>query len=323
VVVRPAEACGPDHFVGVYDHDRELVPAAADFLLEALARDGAAVVIATAPHRDALDRALAARGCALEALRANGRYRSLDADATLARIMRDGRPDARAFTETIGGVLDDAAPSGPVRLFGEMVGLLWDRGNLSGAVELETLWNELAAGRPFALFCAYTMSSLSISGDLEAVKQMCDRHSHVVALQDSGPDGREPTVVTGREHYDRLFVAAPTVLREVRQFVRAVLREWDDDELGSTAEIVASELATNAVQHAHSPFRISIARSPGVIRIAVRDTSFDPPEHVRDDARHDGGRGVRLVAALSRAWGTRDEADGKTVWAEVARAPTH
>jgi anti-sigma regulatory factor (Ser/Thr protein kinase) len=323
VVVRPAEACGPDHFVGVYDHDRELVPVAAGFLFGSLAHTGAAVVIATAEHRRALDRALDAKGCPLEPLRANGRYLSLDADATLARIMRDGRPDARAFTDTIGAVLDDAARRGPVRLYGEMVGLLWDGGNLAGAIELETLWNELAARQTFSLFCAYTMSSLSISGDLEAVKQMCDRHSHVVSLHDGGPDGRDPAVVSGPEHYDRLFVAAPTVLREVRQFVRAVLHAWDDDEIGSTAEIVASELATNALQHAHSPFRISISRFPGVIRIAVRDTSFDPPEHVRDDARHDGGRGVRLVAALSRAWGTGDEPDGKTVWAEVARAATH
>jgi anti-sigma regulatory factor (Ser/Thr protein kinase) len=314
---------GPDHFVGVYDHDGELVPVAAGFLSGSLAHDGAAVVIATARHRRALDRALEAKGCPVQALRATGRYRSLDAEATLARIMRDGRPDAQAFAETIGAVLDDAGLGGPVRLYGEMVGLLWDGGNRSGAIELEALWNDLAAQREFSLFCAYTLSSLSMADDLEAVKQMCDRHARVVSLHVVGPDGRDPAVVAGPEHYDRLFVATPPVLREVRQFVRTVLHAWDDEEIGSTAEIVASELATNALRHAHSPFRISMSRSPGVIRIAVRDASFDPPEHVRDDARHDGGRGVRLVAALSRAWGTGDEPDGKTVWAEVARVATH
>ena len=194
-------------------------------------------------------------------------------------------------------------------------------GTRQGAIELESLWNELATQRTFSLFCAYTMSSLSTRATSRRSSRCATGTRDVVSLHDRSPHGRDPAVVGGPEHYERLFVAAPTVLREVRQFVRAVLHAWDDDEIGSTAEIVASELATNALQHAHSPFRISISRSPGVIRIAVRDTSFDPPEHVRDDARHDGGRGVRLVAALSRDWGTADEPDGKTVWAEVARAP--
>ena len=56
------------------------------------------------------------------------------------------------------------------------------------------------------------------------------------------------------------------------------------------------------------------------IRITVRDAWFDPPEHQTWDHSPSGGRGVRLVAALSRAWGADEEVDGKTVWAELPRA---
>jgi anti-sigma regulatory factor (Ser/Thr protein kinase) len=312
--------CGHDHVVAVYDVDDELVSAVAAFLGEALAQDGAAVVIATDAHRRALDAALAAQGHPLEVLIATGQYRSLDASATLAAFMRDDRPDADRFASVIGTVLDEVPRSaGPVRLFGEMVGLLWDDGNLAGAIELETFWNDVAAHHTFALFCAYATSSLETSADLTAVKRMCDRHSGVVALHASKWRGCDRAVGAGSEHYVRLFVATPTVLREVRHFVREALHTWGDDDLGSTAEVVATELATNAVRHAHSPFCVSLSRTSAAIAIEVRDTSFDPPEHLRGDAGHAGGRGVRLIAALSHAWGTRDERDGKTVWAEVAR----
>jgi anti-sigma regulatory factor (Ser/Thr protein kinase) len=322
-----AGACGSNHLVGVYDADHDLVAAVAAFLQGALSGAGAAVVIATATHRAAVEANLAARGYRLDALTASGQYIAIDAGDTLARFMRQERPDARKLATVIGGILEQAGNGpGPVRVFGEMVDLLWNDGNVAAAIELESLWNDLANRHTFALFCGYAMSSLETAGDLSAVKQMCDRHSNVLALSEGSSPSVRGTRVGGcddRDNYDRLFVAAPTVLRDVRRFVRDVLRAWGEaDELGSTVEIVASELATNAVQHAQSPFSVSLSRSCAAIGIAVRDVSFVRPEHIREGAEHAGGRGVRLVAALSSEWGTIAEADGKTVWADVARATT-
>lgn len=119
---------------------------------------------------------------------------------------------------------------------------------------------------------------------------------------------------------ERVFRAVPSAPHEARAFVRAVLDAWGESSLEGEAEIVASELASNAVRHARTPFRVCVTRRGAVIRIAVRDASFDPPEHQTGDHSVAGGRGVRLVAALSRAWGTDEEVDGKTVWAELPRA---
>ena len=309
-----------DHVVGVYDHDEELIAAIATFLTGAIAENGVAIVIATPSHRAAVREALVARGHAVDELTRNGHYLALDASDTLAAFMQSGELDPAQFASLMGGVLDGAASSGgPVRAFGEMVALLWDAGNIDAAIELESMWNDLAAQHSFALFCAYAMCSLETSGDLAATKQVCDRHSEVIRLAKAHDGSSDCPDLRNTDSRDRLFVATPTVLRDVRRFVRETLNGWDDGHPTNGAEIIVSELATNAVKHARSPFRVSIFRRDASIRIAVRDASFALPEELFRNADYYGGRGVRLVASLSGAWGTDEEPDGKTVWAEIAR----
>lgn len=77
---------------------------------------------------------------------------------------------------------------------------------------------------------------------------------------------------------------------------------------------MVSELATNSVKHAHSDFKISIDDSAGEIRVEVRDTGRGQPVLRFPAPTEPSGRGLRIVQALSRAWGTVDSPDGKTVW---------
>ena len=288
------------HVVGVYDRDDALISTVTTFLTDALREGGIAIVIATPAHRAALDAELASEGFPVGALRRTNRYWTFDAQETLDAFLRDHRPDRHAFESAIGSIVETAAVQGrPVRCFGEMVGLLWDQGNIEGALELESMWNDLAEHHDFALFCGYAMSALEASGDATARQQMCDEHSEVL--------------------FERLFDGAPAALREVRRFVRDVLHAWGDDQQLADAELIASELATNAVMHAHSPFRVSLARTASSMTLAVRDASFAQPEPRAPHTRDGGGRGLALVSEISSSWGTRAESDGKTVWAEVAR----
>jgi anti-sigma regulatory factor (Ser/Thr protein kinase) len=300
------------HVVAVYERDHELAATVADFVLDGLEQGGTGIVVATLPHRRAIARALTSRGVGLDELVDSGRYRSLDARHTLATLLRDGHLDPDAFDRVLGDLIGPASAAGPpVHVFGEMVALLWDDGKVAGALDLESLWNRLTAQHRFALLCAYGHASLERS-DLRSTHAMCDRHSAVLPLFDTpGPGRVEPDAAA------RLFLVAPTAPQEARAFVRTVLDQWGVHSPDGDAEIVASELTTNAVRHARSPFVVALTRERGAVRIAVRDTSPELPAHIVRDDSESGGRGVRLVDALATAWGVVDEVDGKSVWAEI------
>jgi anti-sigma regulatory factor (Ser/Thr protein kinase) len=307
-----------DHVVGFYERDDELVAEVTSFLASAFDRQGAAVIVATAPHRAAVEAALVAGGYAVRHLTETGRYVALDASETLAAFMRDDHPDPAAFAAVIGNVLDDLPGDGPTHAFGEMVALLWDAGNAEAAIELESLWNDLAESRTFSLYCAYAMASLEQSGDLAAAKHVCDRHSNVIRLN-AAPRAVEP--LSDGDEFARVFVPAPVVVREVRDFVRDVLHQWGESALLGEADIVVAELAANAILHACSPFRVSVSRTSTEVKIAVRDASSILPESTLGAVDRQGGRGISIVAAVSERWATDREADGKTIWAKLPTSP--
>ena len=70
-----------------------------------------------------------------------------------------------------------------VRAFGEMVSLLWERGNRDGAIALEQLWNELGKRHQFALFCAYPLSAFANDAERESLSSVCACHSRVIPAE--------------------------------------------------------------------------------------------------------------------------------------------
>jgi hypothetical protein len=81
----------------------------------------------------------------------------LDAEATLDSFCVDGRPDALRFRDVIGSALASlGAGHKRVAAYGEMVGVLCERGQYADAVQLESLWNALLAESDAALFCGYS-----------------------------------------------------------------------------------------------------------------------------------------------------------------------
>src|SRR4051812_44042787 len=151
---------GPgEHIVQYYEQESALLDSLRVYLVGGLQRGESAVVILTEPHRFGLEVRLAGDGIDVAAVRRAGRYVSLDADATLAEFMVDGLPDPERFARVIGLVLAPASrPDGVprhVRAFGEMVAILWERGNREAAIRLEQMWNDLASVHSFSLLCAY------------------------------------------------------------------------------------------------------------------------------------------------------------------------
>ncbi len=79
------------------------------------------------------------------------------------------------------------------------------------------------------------------------------------------------------------------------------------------AELMACELATNCVQHAHCDFELVI-HVEGRIRVEVRDTNRGRPVAGRPTPEDRSGRGLRIVEAMSDTWGITPSRSGKIVW---------
>jgi len=150
-------------------------------LLEALRAGGVAVVIATPAHRDAIAGELARAGADVAAARAAGRYVALDAIEMMDRFMVADWPNAASFWQAISPVLRQAAGAGaPVHVFGEMVALLWDFGQVNAAIEVEAMWNEIGAQYPFSLLCGYPAGSVSGAAHQDALAEVCRVHAAAV-----------------------------------------------------------------------------------------------------------------------------------------------
>jgi len=156
--VRLAEG---DHLLHFYDDDRALVSVVVERLVPALPGDDVVAVIATPDHRVLFEEGLTRLGVDVGAARLAGRYLDWDAAGMLGRFMVDGLPDATLFDSIFGDLARRTVAAGRRLLaYGEMVSLLWEWGNVAGAVALEDLWCGLSATVPFGLLCAYPYSHM-------------------------------------------------------------------------------------------------------------------------------------------------------------------
>jgi anti-sigma regulatory factor (Ser/Thr protein kinase) len=107
-----------------------------------------------------------------------------------------------------------------------------------------------------------------------------------------------------RSEVSRRFPAKRQAPRAARRFVADALTRWGVDGPSlDDARIVLSELTSNAVVHACSPFSVAIRPEGSLVRISVQDTSPVRPTLRDNGVMGTSGRGLRLVAALSDDWG--------------------
>lgn len=118
----------------------------------------------------------------------------------------------------------------------------------------------------------------------------------------------------------RVELAADSAsVREARLFVRDRLREHGHAEIEDDVQLVVSELATNAVTHARTPFVVTVRRDDSRLVVTVQDGTPERPAVVNVQAMGTGGRGLAIVDALSQDWGSDERGgSGKSVWASFA-----
>ncbi|MDH6137207.1 PAS domain S-box-containing protein [Kitasatospora sp. MAA4] len=101
-----------------------------------------------------------------------------------------------------------------------------------------------------------------------------------------------------------------------RRFTRATLAAWGLSPLADFAELLVSELVTNALVHAGEPRRLRLFRDRG-LTMEVADSAGTAPRLRPFGSQDEGGRGMALVNELAHRWGSRPVKDGKVVWAEL------
>jgi hypothetical protein len=170
--------------VQFYSDEATLALIVAKFVAEGLQANDPGLVVATPDHLVAIESELRKTGVDVARLKQLGDIVMLDARETLDTFMVDGLPHSRMFNHVVGSVLSDigrAHPGRTIRVYGEMVNVLWKDGHTAAAIRLETLWNELANSHDFRLLCGYSMGNFYKGA---AIEEITAQHSHLVA--DSG-----------------------------------------------------------------------------------------------------------------------------------------
>jgi len=106
-------------------------------------------------------------------------------------------------------------------------------------------------------------------------------------------------------------------VKDARHLVRSTLGAWSVPEGDSL--LLVSELATNAVLHAQTPYTVTVSTvAPARVRVAVTDDDPAPPITNLPSSEHATcGRGMLMVLALAHRWGCEPQPGGKTVWFET------
>jgi len=150
----------------------------AKFIGDGLAANQGAVVVTTPAHGASIREQLTAMGVGSQGRIGRGELLMFDADEVLSHLMVGNRPDAQRFSDLINPLMDKAAGSRtrPVRIYGDMVELLWRSGREDAAISLEMLGHQLIAARKCSILCGYSTAV----GHGEGFDSICARHSHVV-----------------------------------------------------------------------------------------------------------------------------------------------
>lgn len=174
------------HFAQFHRTAGSLTEAVGLFTETGLRRGNGVVAIATPDHTELLLARLAHSGLDPEEFRRSGQLEILDAEAVLSRFMHGDMPDWTDFRHSVGSLLESVQAFGKnvTRAYGEMVNVLWQKGQADAAIRLEEYWNELARLYPFSLFCSYMLDGHEQGGYHGPLHEIGRTHSDIIVTED-------------------------------------------------------------------------------------------------------------------------------------------
>jgi len=175
------------HIVQLYQDDDFYGEAISHFAAEGLVRGESIILVATKPHWKNISGRLLAKGFNVDALFRLGQLTLLDADETLPKFMAANLPDGGIFKPLARQTIARARADGKyprVRWWGEMVNVLWERGDVAASMALEDQFDRLAHEHEIAIFCSFVMDNFN--GDVHArmLPRLGQNHSHLIPVED-------------------------------------------------------------------------------------------------------------------------------------------
>src|SRR3954470_7117133 len=179
------------HVVQFYEQDQFLCEILTEFAREGLEKGEAVIVVATGVHRREVERRLTQRGVHVQGLESSGQLVLLDARRTLDALMVEGTPDAELFVSRLRSLMAVASLDWKraVRVYGEVVDLLWREGNHGRPIQLEETWNAFAKTTSTRVLCGYSMESFATKADAADLARVCDVHTDVQLAEGQPRDG--------------------------------------------------------------------------------------------------------------------------------------
>ncbi len=182
------------HSVHFYESHDALIDRLCGIVSSGLLIGNSVLLVCTEEHRGDLLTSLRRLQVNVRRHAREGRFAMYDAAEMLQMFMIDGLPEPDLFLGSVGKALRNAktaarSKEGGLTVFGEMVALLWERGNKAGAVALEKLWNQTMEDRAFHLHCAYP--SWLFERDEIELQEIYRAHTHILgdarAAMDAAP----------------------------------------------------------------------------------------------------------------------------------------
>ena len=196
-----ANAAPREHVVQLYQDQDFLNRAVCRFAGAALSNGEGIILVPTQSHWNGIRPRLEAEGVDVKAAQERGQLTVIDADQTLPKFMKGKMPDSPVFLGLAADVIAKARGGGrypKVRWWGEMVNVLWERGDVAASMGLEDLFDQLAHKHDIAIFCSFLMDNFNGEIHAHMLPRLGTNHSHLIPVED----------------YGRLERAVATALRE-------------------------------------------------------------------------------------------------------------
>ena len=181
-----AHAAPRDRIVQLYQDQDFLNRAVCRFAAAALANGEGLILVPTLAHWNAFRPRLKAEGVNVTDAQRRGQLTIVDADKLLPRFMQKALPDAPMFLGLAGEIIARTRGAGrlpKVRWWGEMVNVLWERGDLAASMSLEDLFDQVSKTQDIEIFCSFLMENFNGEVHAHMLPRLGESHSHLICLE--------------------------------------------------------------------------------------------------------------------------------------------